>query len=216
MAGGLDRVDALQRAFEFVYKSETDGSYCEFGVYQGVSLLRAIRADDKWRKKTGRRHIKGFYGFDSFEGLPELEGQDELKGYEVFQAGQFNNTSANGVWSYLQENGISTKDVELIPGFYSQTLCDSQILEKLEGVKFSVVHIDCDLYSSAASCLQFLNGRLVDGAVLLFDDWFCYRGRPDRGVRKAMTEWHDKYGSVVTDYFEYSWAGKAFIISRED
>jgi len=30
---GIDRPGALDKAFEFIYKSETDGNYFEFGVF---------------------------------------------------------------------------------------------------------------------------------------------------------------------------------------
>ena len=84
MGNGIDRSGALNKALEFIFKSEIDGDYLEFGVFQGVSLARAIRANQNWKKRTGRNHIQRFIGFDSFEGLPSFIDGDNLRGYEVF------------------------------------------------------------------------------------------------------------------------------------
>lgn len=216
MAGGIDRPGALDKAFEFIYKSETEGDYFEFGVFQGVSLARAIRADLNWKKKTGRDLVRRFVGFDSFEGLPSFVEGDNLKGYEVFQPGQFSDTSQERVRAELQREGMPTDNLTLIPGFYSDSLVAQENTEHLQGAQVAIAHIDCDLYSSAKECLDFLTGRLADGAVILFDDWFCYRGRPDRGVHQAFDEWRNQAPYWVSDYFNYSWAGRAFIINTKE
>lgn len=216
MAGGIDRPGALDKAFEFIYKSETDGDYYEFGVFQGVSIARALRADIAWRKKTGRHHIKRFFGFDSFEGFPPFSDADALPGYGVFQPGQFVDTSPAAVRAQIAREQLPDEAVTLIPGFFSSSLNADTTLAELGTSRVAIAHIDCDLYSSARECLEFLDGRLVDGAVLLFDDWYCYRGRPDRGVHKAFVEWQADHTYQVSDYFGYSWAGRAFIVNTTD
>jgi O-methyltransferase len=216
MMAGIDRPGALDKAFEFIYKSETDGDYFEFGVFQGVSLARAIRADLNWKKKTERDHVKRFIGFDSFKGLPSFVEGDNLKGYEVFQPGQFSDTSQEQVRAELQREGMPTDNVTLIPGFYSESLVSQDTSDRLRGSRAAIAHIDCDLYSSAKECLDFLTGRLTDGSMMMFDDWYCYRGRPDRGVHKAFDEWRQHSPYWVSDYFNYSWAGRAFIINTKE
>jgi hypothetical protein len=213
MAGGIDRLGALDKAFEFIYKSETDGDYYEFGVFQGVSVARAVRSDIAWRKKTGRAHVGKFYGFDSFQGLPPFAAGDHLEGYGVFQPGQFADTQPQRVLDHIVGEGLPADRVTLIPGFFSESLDSEVTLRLLEESRVAIAHIDCDLYSSAMECLEFLDGRLADGAVVLFDDWFCYRGRPDSGVHKAFDEWRAMRDYIVSDYFTYSWAGRAFIIN---
>jgi O-methyltransferase len=213
---GIDRAGALDKAFEFIYKSETDGDYYEFGVFKGVSLARAIRSDVAWKKKTGRNHVTRFIGFDSFQGLPHFVEEDNLNGYEVFRQGQFADTSTGAVLAELERERVPADNVTLIPGFYSDSLIRQETLDKLEGTRVAIAHIDCDLYSSAKQCLDFLQGRLVDGAIMLFDDWFCYRGRPDHGVHRAFEEWRQEAPYWISDYFQYSWAGRAFIINVKE
>jgi len=216
MAQGINRVGALAKAFEFIYKSEIDGDYHEYGVYQGVSIARALRENLSWQRKSNRNHVKNFFGFDSFQGLPIFTENDRLADYKIFHEGQFSDTSTDIVRKKILEEGLSVDNVELIEGMFSKTLSDSNVITKIGDSRVAIAHIDCDLYSSAMDCLKFLDGRLADGAVLLFDDWYCYRGRPDCGVNKAFVEWQDGQRYHVSDYFNYSWAGRAFIVNSQD
>lgn len=213
MAVGIDRLGALKKAFEFVYKSEVNGVFAEFGVYQGMSFSRALKVNETWQQKTKRNHIVNFVGFDSFEGLPTFTKEDFLETYEVFKEGQFSETSVDKVLELLKGEGCATENVHLIPGLFSETLEAPKTLDIFNNQKVAIAHIDCDLYSSAVDCLNFLETRFHDGAVLLFDDWFCYRGRSDRGVHKATLEWLAQSQFKVSEYFNYSWAGKAFIVN---
>ena len=215
MASGIDRPGALDKAFEFIYKSEINGDYYEFGVFQGVSIARALRSDQAWKKKTRRSHVNRFFGFDSFAGLPQFAKDDRLDNYGVFQPGQFADTSPDAVRAQIAREGMSVDNVTLIPGFFSTSLTADETLQQLSGSRVAIAHIDCDLYSSAKECLDFLDDRIEDCAVLLFDDWYCYRGRPDRGVHKAFVEWQAARHYHVSDYFSYSWAGRAFIVNRQ-
>lgn len=212
---GIDRPNALNKAFEFVYKSETNGLYIEFGVFQGVSMARAIRSNTAWQKKMGRKHITRFIGFDSFQGLPQFEAGDQLSNYGVFEEGQFADTSPAAVYTTLEREQVTSEGVTLIPGFFSESLPAESTQNIVGNDPVAIIHIDCDLYSSARDCLDFVSGRIADGAVMLFDDWYCYRGRPDSGVHKAFSEWRSSAPYLVSDYFSYGWAGRAFIINTK-
>ncbi len=213
---GVNRMGGLSKAIEFAYKSEIDGEYWEFGVWKGTSLVRAIQINGMWQETTGRKNIQHFVGFDSFEGLPDLRSDDSLDEYGVFTKGQFGDTTIDGVAQLLTEGGADPAVYDLIPGFFEDSLHDPDRVGKLDGRRVAVAHIDCDLASSADTCLEFLTDRLADGAVLIFDDWYCYRGRRDKGVHKAFNDWLARHPEIYAqDYFQYSWAGRAFIITKE-
>lgn len=53
----------------------------------------------------------------------------------------------------------------------------------------SIIHVDCDLYSSAKTVLEFVKPLLVDGTIIIFDDWYCFRGNPNLGEQRAFNEW---------------------------
>lgn len=195
----------MAHAFRFLHKSETPGDYYEFGVFQGRSLATAHKIHRQLEQRP--RH---FYAFDSFAGLPAFTNEDEMPDYEVFHEGQFA-TSEEQVAANLANNGVDIAKVTLVAGFYEDSLKRSDTASIVGDSKAALVHVDCDLYSSTVPCLTFVQDRLVDGAILMFDDWFCYRGRPDRGVRRAFEEWRETVPYTFTEYCKYTWSGKMFI-----
>jgi hypothetical protein len=93
------------------------------------------------------------YGFDSFEGLPEWW----MPGYD---AGHFKCDVPN-----------VPKNVVLVKGYFSDTL-PTFITEHPEFV--SLIHIDCDLYSSTKCIFDNLKNKFQDGSIIIFDELIDY------------------------------------------
>jgi O-methyltransferase len=73
--------------------------------------------------------------------------------------------------------------------------------------------IDCDLYDSTVPVLDFLSNKLVDNAVIAFDDWFCLDGKG--GEQRAAKEWLERNpGFSLLPYQTFHWAGQSFIFHR--
>ena len=214
--GRIDRVRAMDHAFEFVSRSGLDGHYLEFGCYDGASFVRAHRAYHHWLSAPGvpgrtmtRRRM---FAFDSFAGLPPLEPEDRFPGYDAFREGQYA-CSRQSFLDRLARAGVDPDLVEVVEGPFAETLVQEGAAEVATGPAL-VVHVDCDLYSSAVPVFRFLTGRIQDGTVLLLDDFLCYRGHPGYGVQRAFREWVQAEGLAAHLYFGYGWAGTAWIVSR--
>lgn len=112
------------------------------------------------------------YGFDSFEGLPEDWRSGYLKGRF---AGELPPVPAN---------------VTLIKGWFNETLPDF-----LAGHpdKVSLLHVDCDLYSSTKCILDLLTDRIGSGTVIVFDEFWNYPGWQDHEI-KAFDEFKARTG----------------------
>lgn len=205
-----NRQDAMNMAFNFIYKSDIIGDYYEFGCFEGQSLIHSLGANEKLRKRYDKNCVHKFFAFDSFGGLPELSPDDKLEDYELVWPGQFACTREK-LEKNITSAGYDPSTISFIEGFYDQSLQNVNALQKTDNSKAAIIHIDCDLYSSAQSCLKFMSNRMTDGSLLLFDDWLLYRGRPDRGVQKAFNEWQGSTGYIFNEYFKYSWAGICFI-----
>ena len=95
------------------------------------------------------------YGFDVFTGLPE----DWRTG---FPAGAFS-----------QEELPDVAGAELVVGLFEETL-PGFMAEHPGPVAF--LHLDADLYSSAVTVLEHVGPRLVEGSVVVFDEYFNYPG----------------------------------------
>jgi hypothetical protein len=96
------------------------------------------------------------FGFDSFDGLPETR----RPGIEV--------------GAFAQAPPAVLPNVELIIGAFSSTV--QQYSERLGDHAISLMHIDCDLYSSTETVLRGLSKNIVSGTVIVFDEYFNYPG----------------------------------------
>lgn len=189
-------------AFGYIFNNEIMGDYAEFGVYQGRGIIDAFYS----AKKFGLDETR-FWAFDSFKGLPSIEGKDVAG---PFVEGEFN-YPLDQFKRNLNKYGVDFKRVEVVEGFFNATLPNLTPAPD----KIAIAWIDCDLYESTVPVLEFLTDRLVDGAVVIFDDWFCFNGGPDKGEQRACAEWLAKNPQIrLIDYQTYHWAGKSFVFNR--
>ena len=63
------------------------------------------------------------------------------------------------------------KNIVVHKGWFDETL-PKWVKEDSENIAF--LHIDCDLYSSTKAILTKLNYRIVEGTIILFDEYFNY------------------------------------------
>lgn len=128
---------------------EVDGCVCEFGVFSGYTLN--LLADALPEKKV--------FGFDSFEGLPA----DWRPG---FGKGTFK----------TKVPVFDKKNIILKVGWFEDTVSAfSADLRKI-GEKISLLHIDCDLYSSTKCVFDELLDLCSPNAIIVFDEYFNYPG----------------------------------------
>jgi hypothetical protein len=148
-----------------------------------------------------------FIGLDSFEGLPQPEAIDQYKG--DFARGQYAAT-LQGVQERLTEQGVDWSRTILVPGYFDETL--TQDLKSAHQLRpAAVALVDCDLYSSAATVLTFLADLLLDGTILIFDDWNAFDRDDSRGERRALREFlaaHPQWQAAPL--FSYGTFGQVF------
>ncbi len=123
------------------------GLVAEFGVWSGYSINRIARKTDQL-----------VYGFDSFAGLRE-----DWSGAEF----------AKGKFDLGGRLPVVGGNVRLIKGWFDETL--PRFLEE-HGEAFAFIHVDCDTYQATRTILDLLESRILQGTVLVFDEYFGYRG----------------------------------------
>lgn len=197
----------IHTAFGYCRNNKVEGDYAEFGVYRGRGIIEADRAS-----RLHGLSDRQLWAFDSFSGLPEVTGVDEGG---PFTEGEFF-CSRPEFERNLRRAGIPSERFRIVEGFFDETLLPQKAAELgLEQV--AVAWIDCDLYESTIPVLDFLTDRLVDGAVLIFDDWYCFNGGMDRGERRACAEWLSRNPQLeLMEYQKFHWAGNSFIVSRRE
>ncbi|HEX5483538.1 MAG TPA: TylF/MycF/NovP-related O-methyltransferase [Terriglobia bacterium] len=162
------------------------------------------KASEIWNKMR-------FFAFDSFCGLPDPRGVDRSSA--DFAEGQYSVTLQDFV-NNLKHGKVDLSKVAAIPGWFEDT-CKPKTIENHRIRSASIVHIDCDLYESARVVLKFVEPLLLDGTILIFDDWYCFRGNPDLGEQRAFKEWAaGKPDWVFTQYQKEGPARNSFIANH--
>ena len=202
-----ERERMMKMAMYFSMVSNVEGDYLEFGCCSGNTFTAAYHL-----AQTHNLTNMTFYAFDSFEGLPSITGVD-AEGFKHFQKGEFA-YSKDEFQKTLIEGQVDIKKVKIIPGWYNETLND-ELKAQLPLRKAAVIWVDCDLYESTVPVLKFITSYIQDGTIIIFDDWFAYRGDSNRGEQKACAEWLRQNSSIQLHEFYHSGLGKSFIISNK-
>lgn len=200
--------EAFRRFFEYLAGTKIQGDILEFGTYRGFTARIMAEYIAEFELDL---HL---YLYDSFEGFPEISSEDKTC-YEV----------SNGFWTKnalaLPSNIerqiakalkkiIPAEQLTIVKGFFEDTLP-----QNLPSSKASLVHIDCDLYSSTQTVLKHLleNDILQDGTLLLFDDYNCNHANLFMGERLAFREaFESQEKFTFSPYFSYGWSSHAFFV----
>jgi O-methyltransferase len=128
-----------------------DGAMAELGVYEGSSAQIICEA----------KQDRPLYLFDTFSGLPE-PGAGETR---MLREGQFS-ARLPAVRRLLG----TYENVHFYPGLFPRSAVG------LEDVRFSLVHLDADLYASTLAGLQFFYPRMLPGGIIVAHDYSTLPG----------------------------------------
>lgn len=203
------KVAAYLRAWHYLARAGVRGDYLEFGVYRGTSFRLALRCAGKFFRR-GDAQGPRFFAFDSFAGLPEPDPARDAAG--VFLQGEY----AAGALAFRRAVGRAARgrQVVIVPGFYEQSLtAEIRAHHHLERAAF--VAIDCDLYPSTRTALDFCTPLLQTGSVVYFDDWFFSGGDMTLGEPGACADWLAEHpGLTLIDFGNVGVMGKMFLVNR--
>ncbi len=204
----LEQRQMANWAMSLVTFSQVKGDYLEFGVFEGSAFLNAW----DYASAYGRTDMR-FFAFDSFRGLPDPARSPVDEGGE-FSQGEF--ACDRPTFEHnLRRGGVDMARVSVVEGFFSDRLTPAT-REDLRLEAAAVVWIDSDLYQSAVCVLDFITPLVVDGTVLVFDDWHCFHSRPERGEQLACAEWLERNADIrLVHYRDFHWAGRSFIVHRD-
>lgn len=204
---GSSRVLSFLRAWHYLHRSGVRGDYLEFGVWRGQSFVLSLRCAKKFFRR-GSVDAPRFFACDSFAGLPS---PDQSRDALVYHAGQYQADQQ----TFLKHIRRAARgwDIRIISGFYESSLT-SDVLKNHVLAKAAFVTIDCDLYSSTKTALQFITPILQTGTVLYFDDWFFTGGDLRRGEALACAEWLRENPVIsLVDFGNVGIMGKMFLVN---
>ena len=214
------RFDFYRCAVDYIVENDLDGSYFEFGTHRARTFTMVMSLDNFYATnhgatggsltlKSGGGYMDKYFAFDSFEGWPSDAQFSEHPQYAPGGA----KTSEVEFLNLLTNYGQSIERVELIPGFYENSLTQS-LSEKFiqEQVKASLITVDCNLYKSYKSVFAWVDQFMQPGTVLYLDDLNTFRAQPDQGPKLAFNEYKKQTNWKFEPFLPVGFWGYSFIV----
>ena len=168
----VPRMRALYMLANRASKEKLPGAFVECGSCNGGTgaILAHVAARD-------RRKV---WLFDSFEGLPQPRAEDgeRARAWVGKCLGQI-----DLVREVLGKTGARMEDVEIVKGWFENTLASSQT------GAIALLHLDADWYESTMTILEQLYDRVHPNGYLVLDDYGHWPG-----CRRALDEFMAKRG----------------------
>lgn len=198
-----DLSDFFWDAFTALNVNGITGDYVEFGSAGATSIGLAY---DVVHRTPVERHL---WAMDSFTGLPEAETALDL--HPAFAPGY----ASGGTEQFLSQcdgHGIPRAAYSVVEGFYERSLPE---LGDGPPNDIALAYIDCNMYSSTITVLEFLAPRLKHGMIVAFDDYYCWSPTEVSGERAALDE-------LLADHPEWNflrfkdptWGGASFVVEQ--
>ena len=208
--GSWPKCSALNVGARMAATGAKDELWLEFGAWRGASARLLARRRAGGAAVYSAAHV---YSFDSFRGLPERWREPDLEaieanavnaggGKQMVAAERAN--AANMTRAYMSKGSFDRggqppfhePGIHWEVGWFNETL--PRFLARMTA-NASLVHIDCDIYSSAAFVLTALEPRLAPGALLVFDELINYPGF-EKHELKALLELQRRSNRVLRVY----------------
>ena len=214
------KFEFYRSAKDFIISSHIAGSYFEFGTHRARTFTMVMGLDDFYASnmgvtaggltpKTGGGYMNKYFAFDSFEGWPDLTN---AHGDPQFASGGAK-TSESEFLNLLTSYGQSTERVELVRGFYEESLTKSLTTRFInENVKASLITVDCNLYESYKSVFAWADQFMQPGTVLYLDDLNTFKAQPGLGPKLAFKEYKEQTKWKFEPFLPVGWCGYSFIV----
>jgi len=188
-----ERISAMIDAVEYVTTNSVRGDVVECGVWRGGSMMAA--ACSLIERNSIERSL---FLFDTFEGMSDAseEDRDFCNVAAATQLEDQAKTDPDSIWCYasiedvrmnMSQTQYPAERIRFIKGKVEETLpnqgsegCDQYDVPR----EIAILRLDTDWYESTRVGLEELYPRLVDGGVLIIDDYGHWKG-----CRKAVDEY---------------------------
>jgi len=181
----------------FLKTLEVPGDIAELGVFRGLGLMTWANLLEAYC--IGDR-TKTVYGFDNWKGFIELapEDGDAVASVQKLPSGfspeKYYKELVESISIFDADRFIPWKPrVRLVQGNIEETV--PAFVRENPGVRFSLIHFDCDMYRPTKTALEHLWPIISRGGIVLFDE---YSIADWPGETKAVDEFYtDKPGIKI-------------------
>lgn len=188
-ATSLERVNALLQSVVYITENNIDGEIVECGVWKGGSCMAIAIKLMELEQKT-----REIWLYDTFEGMTEptnhdIEIETGKKGKELLD-GIDKNTDKYNMWAYapkevvinnMKKTRYPTDNIKYITGNVEKTL------KERKPKKIALLRLDTDWYESTKAELEELYPHVVNGGIIIIDDYGHFEG-----AKRAVDEYFEK------------------------
>lgn len=167
------------------------GVYVECGVAAGAQII-AMAAGAPG---------KTIYAFDSFEGIPLPSNRDDQMpgirklsdaeqkelpdpGKQILESSGATSVSLESFKEHCVNSGVSTRNIKPVRGWFEDTVIN------FNREQIALLRLDGDLYNSTYVCLKNLYPKVIEGALVIIDDWEL------KGSREAVYDYFTEMKGV--------------------
>lgn len=160
------------------------GVYVEAGVAAGAQIIAMAYGAPN----------KTIYALDSFEGIPLPSNRDDQMpgirklseaerkelpepGKQVLESSGSTSVSLGDFWVNVENSGVEKENIIPLKGWFEETL------PEFIGPSTALLRLDGDLYNSTFVCLKHLFPNVIDGGVVIIDDYQL------KGCREACIDY---------------------------
>ena len=183
---GVPRLHALIEGVRYCIRREIPGAFAECGVWRGGSVLAMIATLEQFGATD-----RDIYLYDTFEGMTEPTEHDVSPFHPP--ASELWRESDGQPWPELFARDVfdeaSVRETLLATGYPEARLhfVRGPVEETIPGTvpeELALLRLDTDWYESTRHELEHLYPLLVDGGVLILDDYGYWEGQ-----RRAVDEY---------------------------
>jgi len=211
----LSRRQSLKRFLAhhglFLRTLNVPGDIAELGVFRGLGLmgwanfLEAHCIGDRTKTVWGFDNWHGFGSFSAADGKAD-DSVGKVEG--GFSPTRFREELESAIAIYDADRFVPWKPrIKLVDGEIEESV--PKFVAEHPGVRFSLVHFDCDLYAPTKAALEALWPRLSRGGIFIFDEYSI----PDwPGETRAVDEFLADKPGLRLETFDWTNAPAAFLI----
>lgn len=201
----------LAHAEFFQQTLDVPGDIAEIGVFRGLGLMTWANLLEAY---TIGDRTKTVYGFDNWQGFTSLSREDGAKVEDVqkheggFSPERYKEELESAIAIFDEDRFIPWKArVKLIEGHVEETA--GRFVDENPGVRFSLVHMDCDLYAPTKAAIEAFWPRLSRGGIMLFDE---YGIKDWPGETQAVDEYFADQPDIRVQTLDWTNAPAGFVI----
>lgn len=179
-----ERLNGLCEAVRYVVSAGIEGDMVECGVWKGGSMMAVAESLTRFDDTDRHLHL-----YDTYTGMSQptdkdvsLVGQNAVEHYETEMSDDPNaswcGSSLDQVRAAMAQTDYPSDLIHFVKGKVEETI-PQHIPEKI-----ALLRLDTDWYESTKHELNHLFPRLVDGGVLIIDDYGHWEG-----ARQAVDEY---------------------------